>query len=372
MKPGPAISTAAMSSPAGSASTSACASARGLVRAGLASSIAALVEKSPCAAILRALDHEVGRRQVGRHVPRSRRVSMPCWIRARRWVFTRDSADGRSDGRGDSRNGAPAPDQRARGQPAPLSAAVASDPAARASDTGAPSPMTKWSSRRTSTSASDCFRRAVTARSAALGSVLPLGWLWPTMIAAALCASARRTTSRGCTSAPSTVPRNSSSNASARWRVSRNSAAKTSCGWPRRRCGEIAAGRGGVGQRLAALQAGGQVPVASSSAADSWQARAGPMPGSCARSVALRSSSVRSGPCAASKCARGGHRVHAAQAGARGTTPAVRHPTTRRRRARAVFRGDVRERASRGCAWPQRALRRRRARHRGAVRLRVS
>src|SRR3546814_1573911 len=58
------------------------------------------------------------------------------------------------------------------------------DPAAQtqpraASETGAPSPITKWSSRRTSTSASDCLSRAVTARSAALGSALPLGWLWP-------------------------------------------------------------------------------------------------------------------------------------------------------------------------------------------------
>src|SRR5690606_19168820 len=80
-----------------------------------------------------------------------------------------------------------------------------------ARETGTPSPTTKWSSRRMSTSASACFRRAVTARSAALGSALPLGWLWTTMTAAALCTSARRTTSRGFTSAPSTVPRNSSS-----------------------------------------------------------------------------------------------------------------------------------------------------------------
>src|SRR5690606_35691474 len=59
-----------------------------------------------------------------------------------------------------------------------------------ASDTGGPSPTTKWSSRRMSTSDSDCFSRAVTARSAPLGSGFPLGWLWPTITAAALWARA--------------------------------------------------------------------------------------------------------------------------------------------------------------------------------------
>ena len=97
-----------------------------------------------------------------------------------------------------------------------------------ASETGGPSAITKWSSRRTSTNPNACLRLWVTARSAALGSRLPLGWLWPTITAAALCARARRTTSRGCTSVPSIVPVNSSSKASARWRLSRNSAAKTS------------------------------------------------------------------------------------------------------------------------------------------------
>ena len=65
----------------------------------------------------------------------------------------------------------------------------------------------------------------VTARSAADGSGLPLGWLWPTMTAAALQARARRATSRGCTSAPSMVPVNSSSKPITQWRVSRNMAA---------------------------------------------------------------------------------------------------------------------------------------------------
>ena len=43
------------------------------------------------------------------------------------------------------------------------------------------------------------------------GSGFPLGWLCPKMTAAALCARQRRATSRGCTSEPSRVPRNSSS-----------------------------------------------------------------------------------------------------------------------------------------------------------------
>ncbi len=47
MKPGPAISTRATSSLAGRAASNACAMARGLLRAALASSIAALVAKSP-------------------------------------------------------------------------------------------------------------------------------------------------------------------------------------------------------------------------------------------------------------------------------------------------------------------------------------
>ena len=73
------------------------------------------------------------------------------------------------------------------------------------------------------------------ARSRRLGSATPEGWLWAKMTAAALCTSARRTTSRGWTLAPSTVPRKSTSKAMTRWRVSRKKAAKTSALKPRRR-----------------------------------------------------------------------------------------------------------------------------------------
>src|SRR5690606_13360803 len=175
-------------------------------------------------AVLRPLDDEVWRGEVGRQgacvaqdgdglFDQAAELGFHGGLRLRPAAhFTRS---GRAAGPAVPAPAGPRPDPAGDGQTQPRAA----------SDTGAPSPITKWSSRRTSTSASDCLSWAVTARSAALGSGFPLGWLWPTITAAALWASARRTTSRGCTSAPSMVPRNSSSNASARWRVSRNRAA---------------------------------------------------------------------------------------------------------------------------------------------------
>ncbi len=89
MKPGPAISTRATSSLAGSAATSACASARGLVRAALASSIAALVAKSPCSRVLGRSTTKSGGAASAGTVPAARSASMPWAIRALRRVFTR-------------------------------------------------------------------------------------------------------------------------------------------------------------------------------------------------------------------------------------------------------------------------------------------
>jgi hypothetical protein len=81
MKPGPAISTLLTSSLRGSASTSACASARGLLRAALASSIAALVAKSPWSRVFgRSTTKSGGRESAGR-VPLARKASMPWLIR---------------------------------------------------------------------------------------------------------------------------------------------------------------------------------------------------------------------------------------------------------------------------------------------------
>src|SRR5690606_9273338 len=90
--PGPAIETSAIESVGGSASTSACASARGLDLAGRAISIAMLQEKSPW---LRSFGRSTTKsgttRSVG-SVPCARRLSMPWSIRrrtrARSWVFT--------------------------------------------------------------------------------------------------------------------------------------------------------------------------------------------------------------------------------------------------------------------------------------------
>ena len=68
-------------------------------------------------------------------------------------------------------------------------------------------------------------------RAARLGDAR--GWLWQAMSAAALSASARRATTRGCMLAPSTDPWKSSSKAMTRWRLSRKTAAKTSFARPR-------------------------------------------------------------------------------------------------------------------------------------------
>ena len=73
-----------------------------------------------------------------------------------------------------------------------------------------------------STSASASRILAVINSSAWLGSATPDGWLCARITAAAFSFSARFTTSRGCTEAPSMVPRNISSRAMSRWRLSRN------------------------------------------------------------------------------------------------------------------------------------------------------
>src|SRR5690606_3634554 len=90
MKPGPAISTFAMSSLGGNAATSACASARGLVRAALAISIAALVAKSPCSRVLGRSMTKSGVGASAGSVPATRRASMPWLTRAWRRIFTGD------------------------------------------------------------------------------------------------------------------------------------------------------------------------------------------------------------------------------------------------------------------------------------------
>src|SRR5690606_5782647 len=90
MKPGPAISTFAMSSLGGNAATSAWASARGLVRAALASSIAALVAKSPCSRVLGRSITKSGVGASAGRVPATRRASIPWLTRAWRRIFTGD------------------------------------------------------------------------------------------------------------------------------------------------------------------------------------------------------------------------------------------------------------------------------------------
>src|SRR5690606_22462431 len=82
-KPGPAISTVAIASLDGRASTSACARARGFDFAGLASSIATLLEKSPW---LRSLGRSTTKSGVARsagRMPFARRWSMPWSTRSR-------------------------------------------------------------------------------------------------------------------------------------------------------------------------------------------------------------------------------------------------------------------------------------------------
>ena len=90
MKPGPAISTLATSSLAGSAATSAVAMARGLLRAALASCMAALVAKSPCSRVLGRSTTKSGVAVSAGRVPAERRASMPWAIKARREAFTGD------------------------------------------------------------------------------------------------------------------------------------------------------------------------------------------------------------------------------------------------------------------------------------------
>jgi hypothetical protein len=56
---------------------------------------------------------------------------------------------------------------------------------------------TKWSNNRISIRVKAAFSRTVSARSAAEGSMLPLGWLWASKTADAFNARARRTTTHG-------------------------------------------------------------------------------------------------------------------------------------------------------------------------------
>ncbi len=87
MKPGPAISTFSTSGLAGSAATSACASARGFVRAGLASASAAFVAKSPWSRLLVRSRTKAALASAGK-VPALRRLSNACPIKVRSWSFT--------------------------------------------------------------------------------------------------------------------------------------------------------------------------------------------------------------------------------------------------------------------------------------------
>src|SRR6478736_5002518 len=97
MKPGPAISTLAMPSDAGSAATKACASARGLVRAAFASVIATLVEKSPCERSFGRSTTKAGTSTSAGSVPAVRRAAIPWSTKARREVFT-TGAEAGNDG----------------------------------------------------------------------------------------------------------------------------------------------------------------------------------------------------------------------------------------------------------------------------------
>src|SRR5690606_31048624 len=99
-KPGPAISTVAIASLDGRASTSAWASARGFDFAGLASNIATLLEKSPWLRSLGRSTTKSGAARSAGRVPLARRLSMPWLTRSRTrsratprsgawsWVFT--------------------------------------------------------------------------------------------------------------------------------------------------------------------------------------------------------------------------------------------------------------------------------------------
>jgi hypothetical protein len=87
MKPGPAISTRATSAFAGNASTISCASARGLLRAGLASAIAMLVAKSPCSRVLVRSTAMVGMTRSAGSVPDARSVSVAEISNALQCIF---------------------------------------------------------------------------------------------------------------------------------------------------------------------------------------------------------------------------------------------------------------------------------------------
>ena len=149
-----------------------------------------------------------------------------------------------------------------------------------------------------STSASACFRRAVTARSAALGSALPLGWLWPTITAAALCSEraahdfARMHFGAVDGAAEQFLERQRAMagvEEQHREHFMRMAA---------QALGEIAAGGAGVGQRLAAFQAGGEVAVAQFQRGGERAGARRPEARQFRQSARRRSSSARSGPCA--------------------------------------------------------------------------
>src|SRR6185437_5481546 len=123
-------------------------------------------------------------------------------------------------------------------------------------------------------------------RSAAEGSATPDGWLCARITAAALCFSDARTTSRGCTDAPSSVPRNSSSKASTRWRLSRKRHAKTSYGLCASCAFRNAALSRGLANAVRPVSSSPRHRRASSSAAARRARFAGPRPGAPARSRA--------------------------------------------------------------------------------------
>jgi len=85
-----------------------------------------------------------------------------------------------------------------------------------------------WSSKRIPIIASTCSSSRVMALSAVEGVASPLGWLCATIIATAFNASARCTTTRTCTVAPSIVPENRRSTANRRCLLSRKATSKCS------------------------------------------------------------------------------------------------------------------------------------------------
>ncbi len=95
-------------------------------------------------------------------------------------------------------------------------------------DTASAPPTTIWSSTFTSTSEKATAIRRVMVRSCSLGSATPEGWQWAIMVAPALRARARCTKILGNTVAPLMEPKNKSSQASIRCRLSRNRQENTS------------------------------------------------------------------------------------------------------------------------------------------------